>query len=334
MPAKLDQKDRIILYEFDKNARQPLSAIAKKARMSREAVLYRVRGYLKEGIIRSFLTVVDMAKLGITHTKLYLKLHNTTADEEKGLITSLVNNPMISYVGSCDGRFDLHLAIKSRSLVELNQTIMQIRAEHLVHIKEEVAAPIISANHFYRDYLLGKRGSTERRIFWGGNPKPVILDPTNMLILDLLTQDARMTAVVIAQQAGLSPDAVIKRIRSLESQGIIAHYMTWPDVTKLVGSYYKVHITLKNLLPERERELTQYCLDQPNIVYIVRVLASWQLELDIETEDSTSYRKIIRDFTNRFSDIITDTNTLTVYDEHKFRFFEKECLRLQAEIKK
>jgi DNA-binding Lrp family transcriptional regulator len=325
MPVKLDQKDKIILYELDKNARQPLSTIAKKARMSREAVLYRIKGYQKEGLIRSFLTVVDMARLGFTHTKLYIKLHNMTDAEEQSFIAELVKNPFVSYVASCDGTYDLHLAVKSRSIVELNMIISHIRNKHWQHIKDEATATIISANHYYRDYLVGKRGATERRLFWGGSPEPFSLDPTNRAILHALTEDPRKNAAEIANNLDVSADMVLKRIHALEGN-IITHYMLWPDVNKLTGNYYKVHLVLKNLNAEREKAFYAYCLDHPRIVYIVRVLAPWQVELDIETPDAQSLRHIIRELNNIFPDIIADTNILTVYDEQKFRFFDKACL--------
>ena len=72
----LDKKDKRILYELDKNARQPLSEIAKKVQLKRESILYRLKKYLQEGLIRDYLTVIDMSKLGFTHYKIYLRLHN------------------------------------------------------------------------------------------------------------------------------------------------------------------------------------------------------------------------------------------------------------------
>ena len=52
--ADLDLKDRKILYELDFNARQTDSEIAKKVKLSREVVNYRISRLQKNGIIRNF----------------------------------------------------------------------------------------------------------------------------------------------------------------------------------------------------------------------------------------------------------------------------------------
>ena len=84
--VQLDVKDRKILYELDKDARQPLSKIAKKIGLSRESILYRLKKFFKQGIIRNYLSVINMAKLGFTHHKIYVKLHNITEIQEKQMI--------------------------------------------------------------------------------------------------------------------------------------------------------------------------------------------------------------------------------------------------------
>ncbi len=104
MPLKLDKKDKLILYELDRNSRQPLTNIAKKVMLSRESILYRLKKYLKQGIIQNYLTVINMAKLGFTHHKIFAKLHNITEKQEKEFINYLKRNPFVTWVGSCDGK--------------------------------------------------------------------------------------------------------------------------------------------------------------------------------------------------------------------------------------
>ncbi len=327
MAVKLDQKDRRILYELDKDARQPLSAIAKKAALSRESILYRLKGYQKTGLIRGFLTVVDMAQLGFTHAKVYVKLHNATQADEDAFIKYLVNNPFIAWVASCDGSYSLVYGPKFRSMVELNRILSGIRSRFWRIIKHEDIATIIDAHHFYRDYLVGARGSTERRIAWGGAPEPVRPDATDIAILDALCADPRIPAVEIARTLGLSADAVLRRIRAMEQKQLITHYLLWPDVAKLRGIYYKVLVTLNSASAARLNGLVAYCLGHPDIVYAVNCLGPWQFEMDVEVADVQEFRALMRDFLARFSDIVSDYSALNVYEEHKFRFFEKECLK-------
>jgi len=99
--------------------------------------------------------------------------------------------------------------------------------------------------------------------------------------------------------------------------------MIWPDVNKLIGEFYKVLVTLKNLTKEKEKQIQEYCLQHPNIVYLVNTLGPWQLELDVEVENTQHFREVIRDFLNTFPEVVSDYTPLNVYEEYKFRFFEK-----------
>jgi len=324
---KLDKKDKKILYELDKNARQPLSKIAKQVKLSRESILYRIKKYKQKGIIRDYLTVIDMAHLGYFHYKIYLKLHNLNELKEKELINYLVKNPLISWVSSCDGQYSLIFAIKAKSPLELQNFMRKFDNKYGKIILEKEMTTITTAQHFYRDYLIENKATTERKIEWGKELEKIQLDETNIKILNFLAKNTRENASEIAYQLKISPDAVIQRVKKLENSHLITHYMIWPNINKLIGAYYKVLITLDNITNEKEKELYSYCLQNPNIVYAVTTLGQWQFEIDIEVENIIEFRKLIRDFTNKFSDIISNYTTLNIYDEYKYRFFEKEIFK-------
>ena len=58
-PIKLDEKDKKILYELDKNSRQGISSIAKKVRLSKEVVNYRIKNLEKRKIIKGYYAVLQ-----------------------------------------------------------------------------------------------------------------------------------------------------------------------------------------------------------------------------------------------------------------------------------
>lgn len=323
---KLDKKDRRILYELDKNARQPLSKIAKKVALKRESVLYRIKKYLKEGLIRNYLTVVDMSKLGFVNYKIYIKLHNINEDKEKKIIQELCKNSSISWVASCDGSYSLIFGIKARTMIELNSILKKINNKYWQFFKEQNITTIINAHHFYRDYLISDKGTTERKIEWGGKLSEIDMDNKNIEILHFLCENSRISSVEIASKLNISPDAVIQRIKKLELSNVITHYMIWPNVNKLKGIYYKVLIKLHNLNDETEKLLYSYCMENPNIVYTLNCIGDWQFEMDVEVENIEQFRSLIRDFINTFPNIVSDYTALNIYEEYKFRFFEKEIL--------
>jgi Lrp/AsnC family leucine-responsive transcriptional regulator len=59
------------------------------------------------------------------------------------------------------------------------------------------------------------------------------LDKTDIQILNLLQQDARMELAVIARQVAKSPSSVSERIRKLQEQGVILGYVAVVDGEKV-----------------------------------------------------------------------------------------------------
>jgi Lrp/AsnC family leucine-responsive transcriptional regulator len=324
--AKLDRRDRIILYELDRDARQPLSSIAKKAHLSREAVLYRVRGYLKDGIIRNYLAVINMAKLGFTHHKVYVKLHNASAEKEKELVDYLCKSPRVTWAASCEGKYSLAFAVKARDLVELDAFMKELNRNFWQYIMVADISSIIGAHYFHRNYLIGGRRETKRQIFWGISGVAAKLDKEDVGVLDALAESPRATSVEIAKRLGVSPDSVLRRIKRLEGQEILEHNMLWPDVNKLRGFYYKVLITLRNTTAEREEKLLKFCGSHPDIVYIVNCVGPWQFEIDVEVASMEEFRALMQSLLREFPDIVSDYTPLNIYEEHKYRFFEQKLL--------
>jgi len=59
------------------------------------------------------------------------------------------------------------------------------------------------------------------------------LDNTDLRILNLLRNDARMPNVALARELNMAPSAVLERVRKLEESGVIQGYDTRIDFRKL-----------------------------------------------------------------------------------------------------
>ena len=56
-----------------------------------------------------------------------------------------------------------------------------------------------------------------------------MIDETDVVILDLLQENARISQADVARAVGLAPSAVLERIRKLESRGVIRGYAALLD---------------------------------------------------------------------------------------------------------
>jgi len=321
----LDSKDRRILYELDKNSRIPISSLGKKARISREVADYRVRNLLKRGVIRKFLAIIDLSTLGYTHYKICIQLRGMSEKKEKEFVQSLVGNPFVSWVASCDGPYSMAFAIRAKDMFQLSRQLQSAIGEYGDYFIEKDIAPIVEAQHFNRDYLVGKSGS-ERQVTWGGPLRRVELDETYFEILDVLAKNSRATSTEIAGMLGMSPDGVIGRIKKLEAAGTLKGYMVFLNNALAGQLYYKVLVSFKEMTPDEEKSVSSFCRDHPNIVYTVKTFGKWDFEMDIEVKNTVEFRRVMRDFVNRFSGLIKRYYPLNIYEEYKFDFFDKRIL--------
>ncbi len=61
---RLDSKDKKILRELQENCRQTIAEIAKKTKLPRDVVVYRIKKLEQEGVIRQHHTMLNHSKLG------------------------------------------------------------------------------------------------------------------------------------------------------------------------------------------------------------------------------------------------------------------------------
>ncbi len=321
MPVKLDVKDRKILYQLDINSRQSNSDIAKKVGLSKQVVGFRIKRLVKEKLILSFYTIIDISKLGFTVHKNFLRLQNMDREKEAELISYLKGHPNIVWVASCDGRFDLAFGTWARDMEFLDKTLKDLHTRFGEFISERQIATIIRGEYFVRDYLVArKEPSPFRQAFFGAVAEPVKMDRTDWGILAELGKSSRQTAVELARKVRLSADAVADRIKKLENSGVIRNYNIVPNEAIFPYLHYKVLVGLHNISESRESSLIEFCRINPSIVYIVKALGPWEFEIDMEVENAEKFRNIMMDLKTQFKDILKDYSALLIYQVHKYNF--------------
>ena len=94
----------------------------------------------------------------------------------------------------------------------------------------------------------------------------VELDEIDVKILEMLIRDARTKLKVIAEDCGLSSNAIVKRIKHLKSIGVIVGTTLFPDVSKL--GYTHVATIGINLDYAQENEIVKLIQEraQKNLV--------------------------------------------------------------------
>jgi Lrp/AsnC family leucine-responsive transcriptional regulator len=317
----LDLKDKKIIYELDRDSRQPNSKISQKVGISKQVAGIRIQKLISEQIISFFYALIDVSKLGFTLHKNFIRLRNMTKEKEVEFINYIKNNPNVVWAASCDGRYDFIFSTWAKDVEYLDKILKEINKRFGSFIYERQVATILQGQYLPRGYLLNKnRTETFKEASFGAVPQKVDLDVIDWKILLCLGENARMSAVDISSRAKISADAVADRIRRMEKQEIIKHFTVVPNESKYPYLHYKILIGLKNISEKIEQDLVNYCKSNSYIVYFVKALGEWDFEIDVEVESVEKFRELMMDLKSKFQNDLKDYSSLLIYKVHKYNF--------------
>ena len=119
-----DTKDWRILREYVANIRQPLSSIAKKCLLSRQAVEYRLKQLQQNHLIIGSRAVVDIHKLGYSSYHIFMEIH--TPEEEKMLLQRASHASYVNAIIRYSGKYNLEISIMAKSPQEFVEYYEQL----------------------------------------------------------------------------------------------------------------------------------------------------------------------------------------------------------------
>src|SRR3989344_2592918 len=108
---KLDAYDKKILEVLLDNAKEQISTIAKKVRLRRENVNYKINRLIKESLIKESITIFNEEKLNLSRYVLFLELINLQEDSEKEILDYLKQTEYVRWIGINAGKWSLFLSI-------------------------------------------------------------------------------------------------------------------------------------------------------------------------------------------------------------------------------
>jgi Lrp/AsnC family leucine-responsive transcriptional regulator len=135
MDAKLDSFDRKILAELTRNARIPITELAKAVGLSKTPVAHRIKALEEAGLITGYRAILSPLKMGLTHvTYVEISLTDTRETALQKFNAAIRAIPEVEECYMIAGRFDYLVKIRSRDMADF-RSIMAEKLSALPHIK-------------------------------------------------------------------------------------------------------------------------------------------------------------------------------------------------------
>ncbi len=301
----LDLKDRKILIELDKNSRISNSSIAKRVRLNKNTVNYKIKRFIDEGLILGFYTIIDSSKLGYFSFRIYFNFFNTNNKHEEEIINWLKNNKKVGVLARIDTVYDLAFQVWVKEIYEFDEFWSAFKEKFRKYFWNERVDAFLRVYHFRRNYLLENLNNGDYEII-GENIKREH-DDLDVSILSLLAENARISILGISEKLKKPPRTIAFRIKQLEKKNIIQGYRVNLNLEKLEMEYYKLNIILNDSFTFNE--LLSFSKNNKNIIFLDRTISDLDYEIDIEVKNKqemfTIIKKIKENFNIRKIDILS-----------------------------
>ena len=286
----MDKLDKKLLAELIRNARQPITHLARTLKISREVTTYRLKRLQERGIIKAFITKIDAEQLGYTYASLFITLK---ADGEQLFKDYLRTCPFSAWTGTFAGSWNFGVGIYGKNLEEIHANFTIIHDAFKAYIIDHRLTIHKHSAHYYEKYV---GASFQPRA------KPSIahlLDEKDKRLLKLLSHNARADAVFLAQELGASAPAVAKRIKKLEQAGYIQGYSLFLDPASLGLYQFSVFITNRN---KDYEDISAYLQAHKQVSFIISYIGDPFLEFGIIVDDPFKMRGILQEIASAFPD--------------------------------
>ena len=316
---ELDQKDKKLLYWLDQNSRATNKELAKKVGLSEQAIGYRLANLEKEGIIKKYISFVNTLALGYKHYKVFIRLQNVNLAKEKEIIDSLIKNSHIRWVVSCSGKWDISFSIMVKSPEEFIEVYRQIENKFGDFIDEKEVFSLVNSPGFTKGYLIGQKSS--KILEYSTKELERSPDKIDKGILKIISQNARENIVNIALKLNTTIDIVRYRLKKLESEKVISGYTVQLGFENMNILRYSVFFRLHKISKEIENKMLQFAQSNNNVVFILSMIGSYDLSLELEVQSHEQLELIIKKFREEFAKNIKNFEIILNTHEYKYNFY-------------
>ena len=143
------------------------------------------------------------------------------------------------------------------------------------------------------------------------------LDDIDLRILETLKKEGRISNLELAERVGLSPTPCGRRVRKLESSGVITGYAAKVDAAALgLGVSVLVNIRLSRHSTAEHQEFRAAVERQPEITECMLIAGNIDYVLRVRVRDVEALREFIVNNLNRLP-YVAETTTMLILERVK-----------------
>lgn len=312
MKEKLDAYDKKILFELDIDSRTSASKIAKKLKIPKETVNYRIKRLQKNGWINRLYTIFNASLFGYSYYRVFLKFNKLTASTETEIIDYITNDPTCANLRIMEGPFDMVFLTIQKNPAELKSFLQCFFNLYGRHVEEKNIMMMMKTHKLNQKFL--SSGKTIKKTCNHMETTHYALDKIDLGIMKNISTNARTKLSDIAELLQIDSRLIEYHLKKMERLGIIIAYTTDLNLTQLKRERIQIDIALNDpvVIPQMITffDKTNTCL------FAHEMLGKYDLSIEIYVENDEMLREILEKFKEQFLQNYVYYDVSHVYKEH------------------
>lgn len=293
---KLDKKNIQILSILDWNARMPLTQIAKKIRLNKDVVRYRIANLEKEGVIEGYYSLINIPKLGYITFRIYLDFVNTNKEIEDKIINYLDKKFNAGQIFKIDSEYDLGILVWEKSVYDLDKKLKELKKLFGNYISKEVMSVFTVLNHYPR-----KTFESDKKVVSLKEENIINLKESDFKILIELSKNARISSTDLSVKLKIPQTTVVNRIKELEKTETILGYRAKINIEEI--GYENYFLEIYTHKSKEIKKIENYAMNHKNCIYTVLVFPGADIEIETEFQSKQELLKFIDELKSKFKSI-------------------------------
>ncbi len=321
---QLDELDKKLIYELGRNARQSYRELAKRLHSKKDVIAYRMNALIDKEVIWKFVPIIAVNWLGLLACKTYFKFHGMTKSVEEEMMRDLLNDRTVSWIAPCTGAWDLFISTWTTTMFDYVKRKNTFFSKYGRYVEEYALTMNEDVLVFNRDHFLQQKNNDRKNVSFGGEMRKEHITETEKKILFLIMNDGRYKAQELATTLKLNPKTVISHIRALENRGIIQGYTVFLNRATIGLTLVKLCVYLHDYSNAAVTKVLGFVGTRPEVVHVVKAIGSWELEFELEVQDSNVVYLFVRELRNQFPKIIKRVDVANIIAEPKLSLFPEQ----------
>jgi Lrp/AsnC family transcriptional regulator, leucine-responsive regulatory protein len=301
---KLDSRDRQLMVELNFDARQTNAELAKKLRLSKKGVEYKISRLEKAGVIEGYYPLVNFPSLGFLYCRVLFKLQYMTEEKKEQIVNFIQQNPKMQWSIWARGIYDLVIGIWAESFTDFKAIVRTFIAGFESNVKESSLSLVTELNHLPYNFLSGKKDFQEFTIHETVSKEAI--DGVDKLILRALAKNGRASLVELGGKAGINAKTVAYRLRSLREREVLLTTRASINHQLLGYTHFKVFLSLRTNAPDKIMQIKSFLKQQPPVIYLVDDIGISDLDVEMMFKSNEEFFGFVDEVQFKFPDLVRD----------------------------